>query len=182
MGGADPAGVRGGDGVRAGHEYAARLRRVRMAGVGPPGAALEPEHRRGTVVEAADVPVHAAVLAGRPCGRDVAVDGDLGCRRLCRSGVRRPARLPADRTIAGPAVGTGGGGGAGRDRRAGSRRLFRADRDRQLGGPGGDAVPGGGRRPPVQAAPAGLRDARPGVAGSARGVGVRRPVRDLGAG
>src|ERR1039458_4677129 len=57
-----------------------------MAGVGSPGAALGSQHRRCAVVQAAYVPVHAALRARRRQPADVVVDDHLH-RRSARGGV-----------------------------------------------------------------------------------------------
>ena len=70
------------------------LRPLRLAGVGPPDAHRGARHQRGAVVEAAAVPVHAALRAVRPLPA-VAVDDHLGRDLAQRRRVRRPDRLPS---------------------------------------------------------------------------------------
>ena len=166
------------DRVRGPYPHGAGLRRLRLAGVGPPDAALEPRHQRGALVEAADVPVRAPLRAVRPHAA-VAVDGhrrhaDAGRERVCG-----PDRLPAHRPEPEPSLRPIRGGRVRRPGPAGDRRLLAPDRDRQFRSDRRDSMPGGDRLSPVPAAAAGARGTGAGVAGAPRGVAIRRPVCDL---
>ena len=123
---------------------AADVRRVRLAGVGQTGSALEPEHRRGAFVEAPDVSVLASLRACRCRRPDVAVDGDLHSGRARRCRVRRAARLPPDRSAGRGAVGPVGGGGRSRGRDSRLVGLLGVGADRELRPDGGDALSGCG--------------------------------------